>query len=110
MEKLAEALGLTTEQREKLKTKLEGLEKSHLAAMKDHHGAMQKHMKAMGEAFMTDKFDAKKVGVGEKFGEMIKMMMKGRIAFVEAVLSVLTPEQRSKFAEHLRQHSDMGED
>jgi Spy/CpxP family protein refolding chaperone len=110
MEKLAEVLGLTAEQREKLKTKLESLEKSTMAAMKDHHGAMQKHMKAMGDAFVTDKFDAKKVGVGEKFGEMIKMMMKARIAFIEAVLSVLTPEQRSKFAEHVRQHGDADED
>ena len=110
MEQLAEVLGLTAEQRDKLKTKLEGLEKSHMAAMKDHHGAMQKHMKAMGDAFVTDKFDAKKAGVGEKFGDMIKMMMKARIAFVEAVLSVLTPEQRSKFAEHIRQHGDAGED
>ncbi len=110
MEKLGQALGLTPDQQEKLKTKLDALMKSHMATMQEHQGAMQKRMKAVGEAFASDKFDAKKVGVGEKFGEMIKMMTKGRIEFVEAVLSVLTPEQRSKFAEHIRQHSDTGED
>jgi len=37
-------------------------------------------------------------------------MTGGRIRFVEAMLSVLTPEQRSKFAEHVRHHVDDGDD
>ena len=37
---------------------------------------------------------------------MVKMMVGGKIRMVEAVLSVLTPEQRAKFAEHLRAHGD----
>jgi Spy/CpxP family protein refolding chaperone len=76
--------------------------------MKANMGVMQKHMKAIGDAFETDKFDAKKVGVGEHASDMAKTMAKNRIAFVEAVLSVLTPEQRTKFAEHVRTHAEGG--
>jgi Spy/CpxP family protein refolding chaperone len=110
MDKLGEQLGLTPEQREKLKTKLEAGMKGEMGKMKEHHEGMQKRIKAMGDAFETDKFDAKKAGVGEHAGDMVKMMTSGRIHFVEAVLTVLTPEQRSKFADHIRQHGDEADD
>ncbi len=106
MDKIAEHLGLTAEQKDKLKAKLEAGMKGEMGKMKEHHAGMQKHMKALGDAFESDKFDAKKVGVGEHMGEMAKMMANGRIRFVEAVLTVLTPEQRAKFAEHVKQHAD----
>lgn len=105
---LSEALGLSPDQVEKVKAKTKGVMKTQMATMKTNMGAMQKHMKAIGDAFETDKFDAKKVGVGEHAGDMAKTMAKHRIAFVEAVLSVLTPDQRSKFAEHVRAHSEGG--
>lgn len=110
MDKMGEQLGLTPEQREKLKTKLEAGMKPEMAKMKEHHEGMQKRIKAMGDAFETEKFDAKKAGVGEHAGDMAKMMVNGRIHFVEAMLSVLTPEQRSKFAEHVRSHADEGDE
>jgi Spy/CpxP family protein refolding chaperone len=103
---LSDALGLSADQVEKLKTKTKAVMKTQMAAMKTNMGAMQKHMKAIGDAFETDKFDAKKVGVGEHAGDMAKTMAKHRIAFVEAVLSVLTPEQRAKFADHVRSHAE----
>ena len=109
MEKMGEELGLTPEQREKLKAKLEAGMKAEMGKMKEHHAGMEKHMKAVGDAFETDKFDAKKVGVGEHAGDMVKMMTSGKIHMVEAVLSVLTPEQRSKFAEHIRNHQEEGD-
>jgi len=105
LEKLRELLGLTQEQHDKLKTKLEAVSKSQAGSMKAEHEAMQKHMKAMAEAFATDKFDAKKAGLGEKHGDMMKSMVKSRMDFIETILSVLTPEQRTKFAEHIRQQA-----
>jgi Spy/CpxP family protein refolding chaperone len=105
---LSESLGLTAEQVEKLKAKTRVVMKTQMATMKTNRGAMQKHMKAIGDAFETDKFDAKKVGVAEHASDMAKTMAKHRIAFVEAVLSVLTPEQRSKFAEQVRAHAEGG--
>jgi Spy/CpxP family protein refolding chaperone len=110
MDKMGEMLGLTPEQKEKLKGKLEAGMKAEMGKMKEHHAEMEKRMKAIGDAFETEKFDAKKAGVGEKGGEMVKMMTGGKIHMVEAVLSVLTPEQRAKFAEHLRSHGDDDED
>ncbi len=110
MDKMGEQLGLTPEQKEKLKGKMEAGMKAEMAKMKEHHAGMVARMKAIGDAFETDKFDAKKAGVGEKGGDMVKMMAEGKIHMVEAVLSVLTPEQRTKFAEHLRTHADDDED
>jgi hypothetical protein len=37
--------------------------------------------------------------------DMIKAMAKSRVDFVQTVLGVLTPEQRAKFAEHVRAHA-----
>jgi Spy/CpxP family protein refolding chaperone len=108
-DKLVEMLGLTQEQNDKLKTKLEALSKSQAGSMKTEHAAMQQQMKAIAEAFATDKFDAKKAGIGEKHGDMMKAMIKSRLDFIEAVLSVLTPEQRTKFAEHVRQQAGESE-
>ena len=110
MDKMGEQLGLTAEQKEKLKGKMEAGMKAEMAKMKEQHAGMEKRMKAVGDAFETDKFDAKKAGVGEKGGEMVKMMVGGKIRMVEAVLSVLTPEQRAKFAEHLRTHGGDDDD
>lgn len=110
LDKLGEKLSLTPEQREKLKTKLEAGMKAEMGKMKEHHEGMQKRMKAIGDAFETDKFDAKKVGVGEHAGEMAKMMATGQVRFVEAVLTVVTPEQRGKFAEHVRHHAEEEEE
>ncbi len=106
LDKLAEELGLTAEQKEKLKAKLEGSMKGEMGKMKEHHGNMQKHMKAVADAFESEKFDAKKAGIGEHSDEMIKVMTDMQIRFIEAILSVITPEQRAKFAEHIRQHAD----
>jgi len=54
-----------------------------------------KRMKALGDAFEGDKFDAKKLGVRTHAPEMVKEMAKRRIEFVQTVLSVLTPELES---------------
>jgi Spy/CpxP family protein refolding chaperone len=110
IDKLGESLGLTQEQRDKLKAKMDVQMKSHMGAMKAEHAAMQKRMKAIADAFESEKFDAKKAGLGEKHGDMMKNMLKARVEFVEMVLSVLTPEQRAKFAEHIKQHAEMGKE
>jgi len=106
LDKLAEELGLTPEQKEKLKTKLAAVMKGEMGKMKEQHAAMQKSMKAIADAFESEKFDAKKLGLGTHAADMVKRMTDGKTLFIETVLSVLTPEQRAKFAEHIRQHAD----
>jgi Spy/CpxP family protein refolding chaperone len=102
---LGEELALTPEQREKLRAKLEPQMKAKMAAMKQKMEAGEKHMKAIADAFEGEKFDAKQAGVGAMVPDMIKTMVSDRVAFVETVLAVLTPDQRSKFAAHIRAHA-----
>lgn len=104
-EKLTGELGLSPEQTEKLKKKLSSDMKAGEASAKEHKSTMQKHMKAFGEAFVTDKFDAKSLQLGKHVGDMAKKMVAKKVQFVEAVLSVVTPEQRAKFGEHIRAYS-----
>lgn len=108
MKMLSDTLGLTPEQTDKLKAKMKDVMKGQMATMKTNMGAMHKHMKEIADAFESDKFDAKKVGVGKNAPEMARTMAKHRIQFVETVLAVLTPEQRAKFAEHVREHAQDG--
>jgi Spy/CpxP family protein refolding chaperone len=104
-EKLSTELALTPEQQDKLRTKVEAQMKAQEATMKARKAASEKHMKQIGDAFEGEKFDAKKVGVGQRAPEMAKTMATTHIAFVETVLAVLTPEQRVKFAAHIRDHA-----
>lgn len=102
---LSEELGLTEEQQGKLRTKLDAQFKTQQAAMKTRMAAMEKHLAALATAFESDNFDAKKAGVGVQAPEMVKAMVNDRVKFVEIVFGVLTPEQRTKFADHLRKHA-----
>lgn len=103
--KLAEELSLTPEQSEKIHAKVEALVKAQQAAIKDKMAAAMKHMAAVSSAFEGDKFDAKKAGVGTLAPEVVSSIAKGRVQFVQAVLSVLTPEQRPKFVAHIQAHN-----
>jgi len=103
--KLAEELSLTPEQRDKIHSKVEALVKAQQATMKDKMMATMKHMAAVGTAFEGDKFDAKKAGVGSQAPDLVSSIATERVKFVQAVLSVLTPEQRPKFVAHIQAHN-----
>jgi len=103
--KLTDELGLTPEQKDKLRMKLSAQMESQHAAMKTKMTTIMKHMDAVGTAFEGDKFDAKKAGVGTDAPDMVKAMASAKVQFVETVLSVLKPEQRSKFAAHIQAHA-----
>ncbi|MEO6603682.1 MAG: Spy/CpxP family protein refolding chaperone [Polyangiaceae bacterium] len=103
--KLTEDLGLTPEQKDKLRTKISAQMESTHAGMKQKMVPMMKRMDAVGTAFEGDKFDAKKAGVGSDAPDMLKAIASAKVAFVETVISVLTPEQRPKFVAHLQAHA-----
>jgi Spy/CpxP family protein refolding chaperone len=105
MHELADMLGLTPEQREKLHAKMEEGMKARMAAAKTKMDAMHAHMKAIGEAFEKDKFDAKQAGVGQHLPDMAKTMATERLASIESLIALLTPEQRAKLAAHIREHA-----
>ncbi len=102
---LSEDLALTPEQSEKIRAQLETQRKAQEGPMKARFAAMQKHLTAVGDAFMTDKFDAKKAGVGSQAAEMVKAMATQHLKAVETITAALTPEQRAKFAQHIREHA-----
>jgi Spy/CpxP family protein refolding chaperone len=103
---LGAELALTPEQKEQLHAKLETQMKANHAAMKAKMEAAEKRLDAIGSAFEGEKFDAKKVGVGAEAAEMVKARASARVQFVDLLLTVLTPEQRTKFAAHLSEHAD----
>jgi Spy/CpxP family protein refolding chaperone len=103
--KLGEELSLTAEQAAKLHTKVEALVKAQQATMKGKMAATEKHLAAVGAAFESDKFDAKKAGVGTQAADLVSSVASERVQFVQAVLSVLTPEQRPKFLAHIQAHN-----
>ena len=105
LNKLTEDLGLTPEQKEKLRVKIVAQMDATHAAMKQKMVAVMKHMDAVGTAFEGDKFDAKKAGVGSDAPDMLKSIATAKVQFVETVLSVLTPEQRPKLVAHLKAHA-----
>jgi Spy/CpxP family protein refolding chaperone len=108
--KLSEELSLTPEQNAKIQSKVEALVKAQQATMKDKMAATMKHLAAVGTAFENDKFDAKKAGVGTQAPDLVSSIATERVKFVQAVLSVLSPEQRPKFVAHIQAHNaDMDE-
>ena len=99
---LAKDLALTTDQVEKMS-----------AALKDAHAKVastfdpqkvEGHMQAFATAFAAETFDAKTVTANAN-GHLATHGGKRMAVFYETVTPLLTPEQRTKLAEHLRQHA-----
>ncbi|HWZ91719.1 MAG TPA: Spy/CpxP family protein refolding chaperone [Polyangiaceae bacterium] len=68
------------------------------------------HLKAFGDAFQSDHFDAKTYGTMTSDGDVTDARLAGWGAaylahFIEAVSPSLDPEQRSKLAQRLRDHA-----
>jgi Spy/CpxP family protein refolding chaperone len=100
---VAKELSLTPEQVTKIKATLDG-EKD--AKKPFDVAAADAQMKAFVTAFVADTFDAKKAAPPAE--ENVKVVSRGSgrmIRFYEAMTPVLTPEQRTKVAEQLREHA-----
>jgi Spy/CpxP family protein refolding chaperone len=100
---LAEELGLTADQVEKIRTSLHAAsgDSPHRLASKEFDAEMN----AFASAFTADTFDAKSLATGQTASAHLASAGVARMTrFYEAVTPVLTPEQRTKLAEHLREH------
>jgi Spy/CpxP family protein refolding chaperone len=65
------------------------------------------HIKAFGEAFTSDSFDPKALSTGgDVNAHMATWGITRTVRFYEAVLPVLSPEQRAKLADNLRRHAN----
>ena len=99
---LAQDLALTTDQVNKVRDGIAGGMKT---APRVDPLAIAAHLRAFGDAFRGEKFDAK--GLAATSGANAQLVGSGaaRMArFVQIVSTVLTAEQRTKLAQRLREH------
>jgi Spy/CpxP family protein refolding chaperone len=65
------------------------------------------HMKAFGSAFVAEQFDAKSLGTADATNAHLATWGATRmVRFYETVTPTLTPEQRTKLADIVRQHAN----
>ena len=102
---LAKDLALTPAQVEKIRTSF----KASMAAAPVHFNRIQseEHLRAFGEAFASDNFDAKTLSTGGAANAQIATWGAARtVRFYEAVNPSLTLDQRAKLASALRRHAN----
>jgi Spy/CpxP family protein refolding chaperone len=97
--KLTESLSLTPDEVDKISTALKAN-----APPKADHTALDAHLKALEAAFVMDTFDAKTLTTSNAANSaMAKHGTTHMVNFYETVTPLLTPDQRTKLADHLRQ-------
>ncbi len=101
---LVRDLSLTQEQADKIKAAFKDKMK---AAPQDHaHKEVQDHLTAFGTAFKADTFDAKKLTGGKAAdGHIAKWGATRREQFLLVAAPILTPDQRTKLAQQIRDHA-----
>jgi Spy/CpxP family protein refolding chaperone len=97
--RLTEELALTPDQVEKISA---ALKKD--APPKPDPAALDAHLKAFETAFIAEKFDAKTLSTANAANAHLSKNGSARIArFYEIITPLLTPDQRTKLAEHVRE-------
>ncbi len=105
---LVKDLNLSQDQADKIKASF----RDHMKkGPQDHaHKEVQDHLKAFATAFKSDTFDAKKlVGAKAANGHVARWGATRRVAILEAAAPVLTPDQRTKLAQQIRDRADKTE-
>ncbi len=99
---LGDELGLSTEQVDKIS---EALKKD--APAKPDPAKLEAHVKAFTEAFSQEKFDAKSLTTAKEADAYVAKHGTARLVrFYGIVTPILTPEQRTKLAERLRERAE----
>ncbi len=101
LERLTERLSLTPDQVDKITKALA----TTSASTQGDPKAADAHIQAFATAFVADKFDPKALATTANgaAGHIAKHGAAGMAHFYEAVLPVLTPEQKTKLADHLKE-------
>jgi Spy/CpxP family protein refolding chaperone len=103
LETLTRELSLSPDQVDKIKARLKTAGE---VGPKFDPEKVTAHLTALGNAFEADTFDAKALGPGEGVSShMATWATTGMARFYEAVAPVLTPDQRTKLAERIREHA-----
>ncbi len=100
---LAKDLGLTQDQVDKIRT---SFSESMKGVPRLDPQEIATHLRAFGDAFRSEKFDAKVLTTASGANSHLAGWGATRLAhLVEALGPVLTPDQRAKFAQRLREHA-----
>ena len=100
---LAKELGLTQDQVNKVRASLD--ERLKTVQQLDPQ-EIATHLRAFGDAFRSEKFDSKVLTTANGANSHLAGWGAARLAhFVQALSPVLTPDQRTKFAQRLREHA-----
>lgn len=99
-DKMARELGLTDEQKGKVQQILSGLQEISQAL--GVHEAHSERWTRILEAFKGDRFVLDEISPAEDVAAMVKRKMEGHLWAAEALLPVLTKDQRGRLAEKLR--------
>jgi len=95
-------LGLAKEQVDRIRTRLA---EGHASPFDTQEATA--HLRAFGDAFRSEKFDARTLATAHVADSQLAGWGAARMArFVEAAGPVLTPDQRSDFAQRLYAHAD----
>jgi Spy/CpxP family protein refolding chaperone len=109
IEHISKELSLSADQTDKIKASLSAGKLSGPVAKVDP-AVIESHIQAFAAAFKSDQFDSKALTQGGPANGNMAAWGATRMAhFVEAVVPTLTPEQRTKFAAHLREHANHSE-
>jgi Spy/CpxP family protein refolding chaperone len=100
---LAEAIGLTVEQMERIRAALQQQQRD---APKFDPQQAAAYVRAFGEGFRAAQFDARAlVGASQASAHMVGWGAAHMARFVKTVSPTLTAEQRLRFAQRLREHA-----
>jgi Spy/CpxP family protein refolding chaperone len=100
---VATELALTPDQVDKIRP---GLADGTKAVPRLDPAEIAAHLRAFGDAFRGDRFDARALATGGPANaHLVGWGAAHLVHFVETVSPVLTPEQRATFAEQLREHA-----
>jgi Spy/CpxP family protein refolding chaperone len=100
----AKTFALTDDQVTKARAAIEATNEAKVAF---DTAAADAHLNAFSAAFVADTFDAKKLDPAVSENSHLVSWGAGRAArFYEAVTPILTPEQRTKVADELREHAN----
>lgn len=101
LDRVTAELGLTPDQVSRIEQGLSGWTPPDQAET----NAVQSYVDAFSQAFVGDNFDAASLHTAEAANVHIAKFGAARTArFYEVVTPVLTPEQRARLADHLREH------
>jgi Spy/CpxP family protein refolding chaperone len=103
MQRLAQDLQLSSEQQGVIRDRMRAqMNPEAMRAARSRLDQMQTHMKAIGDAFQSDSFDARALGVGANAPEITRLFADRIARFVLTLQPLLTPEQRVHLAQIIR--------